>query len=146
MMTRFALILIPIMATGCDMSEEHIPIDSKDDSAEYRAQVWDAVRQRIGTDLTPLKAAATFDGNWDVEFDMFGTRQPIARYEFGADGSVTIVTLIGADQTPTSDTYEVRGEGRMMVSGETYHAATTESGELVLFNGDQSLVMVATKQ
>ena len=144
MMARFALLLIPIMATGCDMSEEHLPIDSKDGSAEYRAHVWDAVRQRIGSDLTPLKEGATFDGTWDVEFDMFGTRRPMARYEFGTDGSVTIVTLMGADQTPQSETYEVRAEGRMMVSGETYYAATTESGELVLFNGDQSLVMVAT--
>jgi hypothetical protein len=77
---------------------------------------------------------------------MFGTRQPMFRYEFGTNRSVTIVTLMGTDQTPQSDTYEVRGEGRLVVSGETYHAATTENGELVLFNGDQSLVMVATKR
>jgi hypothetical protein len=128
------------------MSEEHVPIDSKDGSADYRAQVWDAVRQRIGSNLTPLKAGATFDGTWDVEFDVFGTRQPMFRYEFGNNRSLTIVSLMGTDRTPQSDTYEVRGVGRMVVSGETYHAATTENGQLVLFNGDQSLVMVATKR
>jgi hypothetical protein len=128
------------------MSDEHMPIDSKDDSAEYRAQVWAAVRQRVGSHLTPLPRDATFDGTWDVEFDMFGSRQPMFRYDFKDRETVTIITFMGNDQSPHVDRYTVRGEGRLTLSGETYHAATTEDGKLVLFNGDQSLVLVATKR
>jgi hypothetical protein len=128
------------------MSEEHIPIDSKDDAADYRAQVWDAVRQRVGSTLTPLSQDATFDGSWDVEFDMFGSRHPMFRYDFKDQETVTISPLMGNDQSPQTDRYVVRGEGRMSIAGETYHAANTEDGRLVLFNGDQSLVLIATKR
>jgi hypothetical protein len=126
------------------VSDKHHPIDAKDDTADYRAQVWDAVRQRIGSELTPLNRDAKFSGTWDVEFDMFGTRTPMFRYEFENDSSVTIMTLLSADQSPEREPYAVREAGRMAIGGETYHAATTGDGRLVLFNGDQSLVLVAT--
>lgn len=71
---------------------------------------------------------------------------PMFRYEFHDGGFMTVVTLIGADQSPRKDRYSVRGEGRMQVWGETYHAATTEDGRLILFNGDQSLLLVGTKR
>jgi len=128
------------------VSGKHHPIDAKDDTADYRAQVWDAVRQRIGSQLTPLSPDATFSGTWDVEFDMFGARTPMFRYDFENDGTVTIVTLMGADQSPQHEQYVVRGEGRIEISGETYHAATTDDGKLVFFNGDQSLVLVGTRR
>lgn len=128
------------------MPEKHIPIDSKDDDADYRAQVWDAVQRRVGSRLTPLLQDATFEGTWDVEFDLFGSRHPMFRYEFQDRGTVTITTLMGNDQSPNTDRYAVRGEGRMSISGATYHAAKTQDDKLVLFNGDQSLVMIATKR
>ena len=139
--------LITITAiTGCNMDSEHIPVDHKDDSAEYRTDVWDAVQQRVGSTLTPLAPDTKFDGVWDVDFDMFGNRQPIFRYEFGPGSTVETVSLQGNDQTPQADSYDVIREGQMSMSGETYNAATTENGELVLFNGDSSLVLVATKR
>ena len=128
------------------MAKKHHPIDAKDDSADYRTLVWDAVRQRIGAELTPLSPGATFSGTWDIEFDMFGSRSPMFRYDFDNEGGVTIVSLMGADQSPERDRYAVRKAGRMELAGETYHAATTDDGRLVLFNGDQSLVLVGKKQ
>jgi hypothetical protein len=135
-----------VLIVGCNMSKDHRPIDAKDDSADYRAQVWDAVRQRVGSELAPLPSDAKLSGTWDIDFEMFGSRQPMFRYEFHDDGSVTVVSLMGADQSPQTERHSVRGEGRVEISGETYHAATTEDGKLVLFNGDQSLVLVGTKR
>jgi hypothetical protein len=128
------------------MSDKHHPIDSKDDTSNYRAQVWNAVRQRIGAELTPLPCNATFNGTWDVEFDMFGSRMPMFRYDFHSDGHVMIVALMGADQSPEREQYTVREEGRMEIAGETYHAASTEDGRVIFFNGDQSLVLVGSKR
>jgi hypothetical protein len=135
-----------VSAVGCNMSEDHRPIDAKDDTADYRAQVWDAVRQRVGSELVPLPSDIRFDGTWDIELDMFGSRQPMFRYEFHDGGFVMVVSLMGVDQSPQREQYSIRGEGRMEISGETYHAATTEDGRLVLFNGDQSLVLVGSKR
>lgn len=121
------------------------PVDHKDDSAVYRTDVWDDVQERVGSALTPLAFNARFNGFWDVDLDVFGNRQPMFRYDFGPGSTVEIVSLQGNDQTPQADSYDVKREGQMSVSGETYHAATTEGGKLVLFNGDSSLVLIATK-
>lgn len=145
-MNRSLPFITLLFVLGCNMSEEHVPIDAKDDDADYRTQVWDAVRQRVGSALTPVPQDAKFDGTWDVEFDMFGSRQPMFQYEFKDRETITIVSLMGNDQSPQTDRYDVRGEGNISISGETYHAAHTEDGKLVLFNGDQSLVMIATKR
>lgn len=128
------------------MDDVYEPVDHKDDSADYRTQVWDAVQQRVGSALTPLPADATFDGVWEVAFDAFGNRQAMFRYDFKPRATVEIVSLQSDDQTPQTDRYDVKREGQMSVSGETYHAAKTENGDLVLFNGDSSLVMIATKR
>jgi hypothetical protein len=141
-----ALLLSLNTLSGCNVDNEHIPVDHKDDSAEYRTQVWDAVQQRVGSELTPISADAEFNGVWDVDFDMFGNRQPMFRYDFKSGTTVEIVSLHGNDQTPQTDKYNVNREGQMVMSGETYHAATTENGDLVLFNGDSSLVLIATKR
>lgn len=135
-----------IFLFGCDMSEMHIPIDHKDDTAEYRAAVWEGVAQRVEKDLTPLPAGTTFEGIWDVESEIFGTRQPIFRYEFGTGSGVEIFLLQGDQTKPEQTTYAVPGEGRLRMWGETFHAATTADGELVMFNGDSSLLLIATKR
>lgn len=128
------------------MNNEHIPVDHKDDTAEYRAQIWDIVQQRVGSKLTPLSPDATLEGTWDVDFEMFGNRQRMFRYEFSPDHSMKIVALQGNDRTPQTDSYSVRREGQLSMAGETYHAATTVRDELVLFNGDSSLLLIATKR
>ncbi|QDU40628.1 hypothetical protein Mal4_49860 [Maioricimonas rarisocia] len=127
------------------MTEDFTPIDHKDDSADYRSQVWEIVEKRVGAPLTQLPSGTTFEGTWDVEFDMFGTRQPMFRYDFQEEGTVEVTTLQGAAQTQEQCRYSVARDGQMTLDGETFHAATTEQGELVLFNGDSSLVLVATK-
>lgn len=141
-----ALLIAVSSFSGCNVDNQHIPVDHKDDSAEYRTQVWDAVEQRVGSTLTPLSSDAKFDGVWDVDFDIFGNRQPMFRYNFTSETTVEIVSLQGNDQTPQADKYGVKREGQMSMSGETYHAATTENNEVVLFNGDSSLVLIATKR
>ena len=128
------------------MNAEHHPIDHKDDSAEYRAQVWEAVQQRVGSPLTPLEENTSFDGFWDVCAETFGARQPIFRLEFGEADAVLVVVIQGNDQTPQSETYAVKREGQLTLSGATYHAASSDADELVLFNGDSSLVLIGTKR
>lgn len=127
------------------MSDSHQPIDHKDDSPAYREQVWRAVSQRVNSDLTPLPADTLLDGTWNVELEMMGNRLPFAKYEFD-DGSSVSVTLTVQEDGPTSLVpYHIPDEGRFSLDGEIYHAAMTTRDELVLFNGDQSLVLVATK-
>jgi len=128
------------------LADEHVPVDHKDDSAEYRRQVWEAVSQRVGSPLTPLPTGTTFEGKWDVESETFGTRSPILHYEFVSASRMTVALVRGDDTTPREEFYEVGRGGRMSVAGETYHAATTDAGALVLFNGDSSLVLVATRR
>ncbi|WP_417737232.1 hypothetical protein [Rosistilla oblonga] len=141
-----ALLLTALSFPGCNVDNEHTPVDHKDDSADYRTQVWDAVQQRVGSALTPVASDANFAGVWDVYFDMFGNRQPMFRYDFKSAATVEIVSLQGNDQTPQPDQYVVKREGQLSICGESYHAATTENGELVLFNGDSSLVLIAIKR
>lgn len=143
---RSLLLFTVIITLGCDMSEMHIPIDHKDDTPEYRAAVWEGVAQRVGHELTPLAAGTVLAGIWDVEDETFGTRQPIFRYEFGTGSRVEIFLIQGDQNKPTNTTYAVPGEGRLTMWDETFHAATTPAGELVVFNGDSSLLLIATKR
>ncbi|PQO28790.1 hypothetical protein [Blastopirellula marina] len=128
------------------MSDDHQPIDAKDDSPEYRKQVWEAVSQRVESALMPLPTGSSLDGTWKFDLDMLGTRLPFATYAFGQGNSVVISQAMSASDGPTSETYRIPSDGRIELAGEVYHAATTTQGELVLFNGDQSLVLVATRQ
>ncbi len=146
LLPALGLVLLNWFLFGCDMSDRHIPIDHKDDSPEYRAQVWQAVSQRVGSELTPLPADTTLSGTWNVELEMMGTRIPFAKYEFKEGNAVAITPLTPDSSKTTEETYSVPNDGRMNVYGEVYHVANTASGELVLFNGDQSLVLVATSQ
>jgi len=127
------------------MNKEHVPIDSKDDSTHYRQQVWSAVSQRVGSDLTPIASDATFSGTWEVAFDVFGTLQPAFVYTFRGS-TLEVTTLMSATPSTESSAYTVKGPGQLNVSGETMHAAMTNDKRLVLFNGDQSLVLVATRR
>jgi len=43
-MNRLLPFIALLFAVGCNMSEEHIPIDAKDDDTNYRSQVWDAAQ------------------------------------------------------------------------------------------------------
>jgi RNA polymerase sigma-70 factor (ECF subfamily) len=113
---------------------------------EYRAAVWAGVAQRVGNELAPLPAGTAFTGVWDVESETFGTRQPIFRYEFGEGSTMNIFLLQGDPQRPEQTTYAVGGEGRLTMWDETYHAATTPDGQLVVFNGDSSLLLIATRR
>ncbi|MEX0725303.1 MAG: hypothetical protein WEB58_12185 [Planctomycetaceae bacterium] len=129
-----------------EQKESHIPIDAKDKSPAFRRRIWQSVAQRIGSPLTPVPANAAFSGIWDVDAEMFGTRQPMFEYDFSEDGTMTITSTSGAAVSTEEDSYAVRREGQLVMSGETYHAATTEAGVLVLFNGDASLVLIAKKR
>lgn len=127
------------------MAVDHVPIDAKDKSPAFRQQIWGSVESRIGSPLKPIASNTTFTGVWDVEAEMFGTRQPMFQYDFDEDGTMTITAVSGETQATEEDSYNVRDEGQMVISGETYHAATTEDDTLVLFNGDGSLVLIAKK-
>lgn len=123
------------------MSEQ---IDSKD--SEDQAQVWAAVRLRVGSALTPLSSGATFDGIWDVSVDMEGTRLLAFQYDFKDRVTVAVTSLFGFDETTRSGQYAVTADSRVFIADSTYHAAHTDDGQLVLFNDDLSLLMVATKR
>lgn len=124
----------------------HDPIDHKDDSAEYRQQVWNAVSLRVGGQLIPLEDTAKFEGHWDVVFDMFGSQVPAYTYRFIGDSELEMTVLLEGDEETTRETWRVPRPGSISLGGATYHAATTTDGRLVMFNGDQSLVLVATKR
>ena len=129
-----------------EQKEAHVPIDSKDKSPAYRQHIWQSVGNRIGASLTPVPANATFSEIWDVEAEMFGTRQPMFQYDFSDDGTMTITNTSGVLPSTEEESYAVRRDGQLVMSSETYHAATTDAGVLVLFNGDASLVLIAKKR
>ncbi|MCR9197652.1 MAG: hypothetical protein NXI04_03315 [Planctomycetaceae bacterium] len=122
----------------------HDPVDHKDDSAEYRQHVWNAVSLRVGAELTPLEDTAKFEGQWDVAFDMFGSQVPAYTYRFIGDSELEMTVLLEGSEDTTRETWRVPRNGSISLSGAAYHAATTTDGRLVMFNGDQSVVMVAT--
>lgn len=124
------------------MPNQNIPIDSKNDSA----QVWDAVCQRVGCALTPISCDVTFDGTWHVMADMLGTRLLAFQYDFKDSVTVVVTSLFGIDESSQSARYEMPSDGRLSISGSTYHAAMTDDGRLVLFNDDQGLLLIAAKR
>lgn len=124
----------------------HNPIDHKDDSAEYRQQVWNAVSLRVGAELIPLEDTSKFDGDWDVAFDMFGSPVPAYRYRFIGDGELEMTVLLEGTNKTTHETWRIPRPGAISLGGATYHAATTADGRLIMFNGDQSVVMLATRR
>lgn len=122
----------------------HVPVDHKDDSPEYRDQVWQAVSMRVGAELIPLDAAAKFEGLWDVAFDLFGTPAPAYQYRFLGDSDLEVTVATGDEETVTRGSWRIPRPGSISAGGATYHAAMTPDGRLVMFNGDQSLVLVAS--
>ena len=126
--------------------EDHTPIDHKDSDLDYRRQVWNAVAQRVGSELTPMKRGADLTGEWVVEFEMFGSRRPMAEYHFLGENQLKIVGPGNQDEVGDRTNFDVVSDGRVSTCEECFHGAMTEGGEFVLFNGDSSVVMVGTKK
>ncbi|WP_259636582.1 hypothetical protein [Stieleria sedimenti] len=124
--------------------EDPTPIDHKDSDLDYRRQVWKAVAQRVGSELTPMGKGADLTGEWVVEFEMFGSRRPMTKYHFLGDNQLDVVRSENQAEIRDRTNFEVVSDGRVLTCEECFHGAMTEGGEFVLFNGDSSVVMVGT--
>jgi hypothetical protein len=124
-------------------SEAHIPIDEKDDTAEYRQEIWQSVADQLQTKLVPVETDAELAGNWDFEIGWIRGK-PLHRAEYRFDGST--FRVLRNQNLSGSYPYRIRTRGQISYWEETYHAAMTEDGRLAIFNGDASVITVGTRK
>jgi hypothetical protein len=148
---RFAVLvcIIATLAIGCEQrevyvnDETHIPIDEKDDTAEYRQSVWQSVAEQLGTRLIPLETDTNLAGNWDFEIGRIqGKPLHGAEYRFEKSTFRVFRNQNLSDPYP----FRIRARGQISYWEETYHAAMTDDGRLVIFNGDASVITVGTRK
>lgn len=118
------------------------PIDHKDTDPEYRATVWQNVSSRLNTVLQPVLAAAQLTGSWTVIAAR--TDKQLYTEEFQDNGVVVRVTRWPAGSQRKEYRYEVR-KGVLEIDYEGFHCALSDKGDVIVFNGDGSIVLKYVK-
>lgn len=133
------------------------PIDHKDSDPEYRAAVRRDLETLLGSRLTELTCAEVMLGDWDRTCPRLPNR-PAQRFCYFADG--TFAAPYDAEGSPrgrwgvehgvyTEITWGAPSPEYGIDEGtwnpSAYHCAATESGAIVIWNGDGSLLLLLTR-
>ena len=128
---------------------EHHPVDSKDDSPEYRSMVWGMTEICVGRKILPIESTATVSGEWNL-MSYTDRRRWKCSAVLRFDGATIHKRLINEDGEESTEVdsveWSINREGQLTMNRRTYHAATTEDGCLVLFNGGGGELMLAERR
>ncbi len=130
------------------------PVDHKDSDPEYRAAVRAGIETLLGTPIEDIQDPETLLGEWErASPHLAGT--PSQRFCYLADG--TFESPYDSEDSPRGQWQVEPGrytettwcqpmpeygidEGTW--NPETYHCAVTDSGDVVIWNGDGSLLLL----
>lgn len=111
-----------------------VPIDHKDSSPEYRELVWKSVAKEIGHDLIPVESISRIAGKWQFTDASF-------TWTFLVPGLLMIEFANGKSEVQEVNVIP----GRLLRKTQDFHLAFSESGSLVVFNGDGSLLLIGNR-
>lgn len=133
------------------------PIDHKDSDPGYRAAVRGGIETVLGAKLKELDSAESLLGDWNRTFPRIPNASA-ERFSYFADGTFSAPydsegsprgfwTVEDGVYTETTwgepiPEYDIH-EGTW--NPTTYHCAVTDAGEVVIWNGDGSLVLLLTR-
>jgi hypothetical protein len=116
------------------------PIDYKDSSAKYRADVWNGIAtELLQESIVPITDLTEVVSLWKI---LNGRDGSVAYFQaFDVAGFVKRYLKNGH----ISEWKFSVGPGSIILNDKKYHCALSATGKLVIFNGDGSLCLVGLR-